>query len=234
MNEPRSRYFEWRRVSPEMYRDYRLPPYVERRLPRDREALIVDFGCGHGQLLGALRKSGYRRLAGVDVDASALEACRKAGFEALDNRTPAALQGLEGKARLFIASHVIEHFRKAQIIAALQSLRRTLAPGGELLVAVPNAQSHTGAYWAYEDFTHEYLFTSGSLYYVLKAAGFGEVELIDIDCLEGLSAGKRLARQALLALYRANYRFWSRATASATHAPSPDVFSFEIKALARN
>jgi SAM-dependent methyltransferase len=217
-----------------MYRDYRLPPWLERRLPQDKEALIVDFGCGYGQVLGALRRSGYRRLVGVDVDRAALDACRAAGLEALDNRAPGALEALRGKARLVIASHVIEHFPKAEIIGVLESLRGLLAPGGELLIAVPNAQSHTAAYWAYEDFTHEYLFTSGSLYYVLKAAGFGAVELVDLDCLEGLSPGKRAVRRLLLSLYRANYRFWSRVTASATHAPSPDVFSFEIKALARN
>ncbi|MGC9101323.1 MAG: hypothetical protein ACP5HC_08750 [Caldisericum sp.] len=40
---------------------------------------------------------------------------------------------------------------------------------------VRNVQSNTGAYWAYEDFSHFTLFTSGSIYYVLKMAGFDEI-----------------------------------------------------------
>ena len=45
---------------------------------------------------------------------------------------------------------------------------------------VPNAQAITGAYWRYEDFTHEQLFTTGSLYYVLLDNGFDEIKFLDI------------------------------------------------------
>jgi 2-polyprenyl-3-methyl-5-hydroxy-6-metoxy-1,4-benzoquinol methylase len=226
-------YFEWRGVRPETYKGYRLPAYLAPWLPADHGAPIVDFGCGLGQMLGALRGMEYHNLVGVDVEPHALEACRAAGFEVLDNRTTGALERLKGKARLVIASHVIEHFPKPDVIPLLRALRALLAPGGSLFVAVPNAQSNTGSYWAYEDFTHHALFTSGSLYYVLRAAGFASVEFVDIDCVAGLSAGKRLARRALLSLYRARYWFWNRVTSSATHAASPDIFSYEIKAVAR-
>ena len=57
---------------------------------------------------------------------------------------------------------------------------------------MPNGQSATGSYWAFEDFTHETLFTCGSLEYVLSEAGFVDVEFIDLKATAGLSAFKRL------------------------------------------
>ena len=130
-------------------------------------------------------------------------------------------------------SHVLEHFPKEQVIPQLVKLKGLLKPSGALIVMVPNAQSHTGAYWAYEDFTHFLLFTSGSIYYVLRAAGFNEVEFLDVDCTIGMAGWKRTIKQILLKCYVLNYRFWNRVTTSSTHEPSPLIFSYEIRAIAR-
>jgi hypothetical protein len=99
-------------------------------------------------------------------------------------------------------------------------------------VYVPNAQSNTGSYWA-EDFTHHTLFTSGSLYCVLSKAGFAQVEFIDADCTAGMRPRRRWLKRRLLTIHTANYRSWNRVTFSATHPPSPEIFSYEIKAVAR-
>lgn len=98
---------------------------------------------------------------------------------------------------------------------------------------MPNAQSATGCYWAYEDFTHNTLFTAGSLIYVLKMAGFKNIEIIDKDALEGSRGIKRLIKIALLKSYKMAIRLLNLATNSSFHAPSPQVFSYEIKALAK-
>ncbi len=100
------------------------------------------------------------------------------------------------------------------------------------MVAVPNAQANTGAYWAYEDWTHTTIFTTGSLYYVLKAAGFNNIEFLDIDCSMGSPLIKKIIRKALLKLYKLNLSFWNKVTCSSFHKTSPQVFSYEIKAKA--
>jgi hypothetical protein len=102
-----------------------------------------------------------------------------------------------------------------------------------VIITVPNAQSNTGAYWAYEDFTHEYLFTSGSIYYVLTLAGFRQIEFIDIDCTEGLPIIKKLVRKILLKMYKAKVHFYNKITCSSFHKQSPEIYSFEIKVLAK-
>ena len=81
---------------------------------------------------------------------------------------------------------------------------------------------------------HHLLFTSGSLYDASKASGFSSVEFLDTDCTAGSSSFlKRVLRRFFLRLYRWNLGFWNKVTCSAYHEPSPQIFSYEIKALAR-
>jgi SAM-dependent methyltransferase len=228
-------YFEYRDVRPDDYATPRVPAYLARQLARKREPAILDFGCGLGQLLVALKSAGFNALEGLDVDPRAIAQCRALGFTCHDGAAngPAFYEHHHGRYDFVIMSHVLEHFPKELIIEQLARIKQLLKEDGALIVMVPNAQSATGAYWAYEDFTHNLLFTSGSLRYVLRAAGFSRVDFLDPWCVEGLSLAKRWIRLALLALYRANYRFWNRVTASAVHAASPVLLSYEIKAIAR-
>jgi hypothetical protein len=127
---------------------------------------------------------------------------------------------------------VLEHIEKPRIVPTLRRIReRLMAPGAGLAIMVPNAQSPTGAYWAFEDFTHHTLFTAGSLLFVLRAAGFQSIEFLDPLALEG--SRLRWLRRPLLALYRLNLQLWNKVTGSAFHRGSPQIFSFEIKVIAR-
>jgi len=229
-------YFQYRGVSPEYYDNYRLPPYFQEALPKEREARILDIGCGFGQMLCALKKQGYRNIEGVDISREACDHCARLGL------TVAPIADLEsfckGKPKpeydLIIMSHVLEHIEKSRIIPTVRSIREgLLVPGGSLLVMVPNAQSNTGCYWAYEDFTHSTLFTAGSLYFVLKASGFGDIKFLDPEGLEGGRLLFRLPKKVFLRYYRARIHFWNLVTNSAFHTPSPQIFTFELKALAR-
>ncbi len=222
-------YFQLRRVPPGHYDDHVLPPYMLHRLPADKSALIIDFGCGFGQMMRSIAKLGYTNILGVEINDVAAAYCIEQGLKIV--RSGEEIAGCN--ASLVLMSHVLEHIPKSGMVQVLQLVRSSLAPDGALLVCVPNAQSTTGAYWAFEDFTHEFLFTSGSLYYITRLAGFREVTLIDIDCTEGQALPKAAVRRFFLWLYRLNYRFWNRISHSSTHAPSEDVFSFEVKALCR-
>ena len=82
---------------------------------------------------------------------------QKEGFD-VDCVDFANYQG--GAVDVIIMSHVLEHFPKDNIIPTLKKAYNILNPNGKLIVSVPNAQSNTGSYWAYEDFTHSTLFTS--------------------------------------------------------------------------
>jgi SAM-dependent methyltransferase len=227
-------YFEYRRVQPGDYAGFVLPPFLRRLMFKKPAPRVLDFGCGFGQMLHALKEAGITTAEGIDIEPAAIRFCRERGFVCTDAaESPEFYRECAGSFDFVLMSHVLEHFPKEQVIPQLEKLKGLLKPGGALIVMVPNAQSHTGAYWAYEDFTHHLLFTSGSLYYVLRAAGYAHIEFLDIDCTEGMSTIKRVLKQVLLGYYRFRYRFWNRITTSAVHRPSPLIFSYEIKALAR-
>lgn len=228
-------YFKLRKVTPDQYKGFRLPAYFKAILPKDPQSRILEIGCGYGQILQGLKKAGYANLQGFEVSDEAIRYCASAGIAVTKSEDLIeTCRASRIKFDFIIMSHVLEHFKKDAIIATLASVRQHLLnQGGALLVMVPNAQSSTGCYWAYEDFTHTTIFTSGSLYYVLKAAGFREVEFIDPDCLAGVPALNKAVRQLLLGIYALNLKFWNKVTSSSYHAPSPRIFSYEIKALAR-
>lgn len=188
-------YFEARRVSPEDYDKYKIPIYLKNRLPVNKDANILDFGCGFGQVLRELEALGYKNAIGAEIDQKAIEYCKKRGFKVEDvSNLDSFLEKYENYFDMIIMNHVLEHFPKEKIIPTLSKLKNTLKKGGSIFIAVPNAQSNTGAYWAYEDFTHSLIFTSGSIYYVLKMAGFDDIEFVDIECLEGLKFPKKLLK----------------------------------------
>ncbi|BDV00881.1 hypothetical protein TDMWS_09660 [Thermodesulfomicrobium sp. WS] len=228
-------YFAWRNVTPSMYENYRLPVYLSSTLASfDKGAAILDFGCGFGQLLIALKEAGYENVEGADINPAAIAHLRSRSIVVHDLSVETVFyEASKSKYDLVIMSHILEHFPKKDIISLLKKIRDLLKPQGWVIIMVPNAQSNTGCYWAYEDFTHETLFTAGSLYYVLRAAGYTSVEFLDVDCTLGVKPLVRVARKILLSIYRFNYAFWNKVTGSAFHAPTPQIFSYEIKVIAR-
>jgi len=183
-----AQYFNFRQVTPDHYADYTLQPYLAELFGNNTELNILDFGCGFGQVLRALRNQGFKHADGLDIEPEALSYCRDQGLSCFDGAEDGEFyENHKGAYDYIILSHVLEHFPKEAMITQLQKIKTLLKAGGGLIVAVPNAQSNTGSYWRYEDFTHHYLFTSGSLYFVLRAAGFDEVRFLDIDCTAGAS-----------------------------------------------
>lgn len=129
-------------------------------------------------------------------------------------------------------SHVLEHIPKENIILTLIDIKQNLLKeDGAFFIAVPNAQSNTNCYWAYEDFTHSTLFTAGSLLYVLKAAGFKSITFVDPYGYEHSSYWKKIMRRLLLKIYDTNNRFWNSVTGSTYHLPSPKIYTWELRAL---
>lgn len=222
-------YFNARGLDKDAYQNYEIPRYLLDILPANKNTRVLDIGSGLGQFLKALRELGYNDIQGVDIDLEAIQYCKNAGLkvEKISNITD-----IKGKYEFITMMHVLEHFPKEEIINTLSFVKTNLlAQKGQLFIAVPNAQSNTDCYWAYEDFTHSFLFTAGSLKYVLYTAGFKNIDFIDQDCLVGIKFHKKIIKKFLLHIYKFNKKFWNRVTNSSYHLPSPQIFSYEIKVL---
>jgi SAM-dependent methyltransferase len=228
-------YFRNRNINPDYYAKFKLPAYYKEILPQIKESKILDIGCGFGQILLALKKIGYTSLKGIDIDDEAINYCLRKGFN-VEKITDLIEFSMKSNERydFIIMNHVLEHLEKGRIIETLVSIENNLlSTNGLLFIAVPNAQSNTGCYWAYEDFTHHTLFTAGSLYFVLKSAGFESVEFLDPDGVEGSTLVIKLLKKFFLFFYKLNKNFWNIVTNSSFHRPSPQIFTYELKAIAK-
>jgi SAM-dependent methyltransferase len=227
-------YFKYRNA--DVPSNEKIIPHWIRSEIESKELKILDYGCGYGDILCSLRNEDYKNIYGVDIENNAIKHCIKKVLNVKKLDLNKLKNPFDISFDIIIMSHVIEHIDKNQIINTLSIIRKEfLDRKGKLLIAVPNAQSNTSAYWAYEDFTHSTLFTSGSLFYVLKGAEFNNIEFIDIDStLGGQSVIKKIIKKFFLKLYIFNKKFWNRATSSSYHDASPMIFSYEIKCKASN
>jgi 2-polyprenyl-3-methyl-5-hydroxy-6-metoxy-1,4-benzoquinol methylase len=232
MNEY-SEYFDLRNVDSDFYLNYKIPKYIVKILPSDKNTDLLDIGCGFGSFLREVKKQGYNSVKGIDISEQAIEFALKQNFDVQKISIKEFAEQAEKLFDFITMSHVLEHINKVEIINTLKLIReKLLKENGKLCLMVPNAQSNTDSYWAYEDFTHTTLFTSGSLLYVLKAAGFTKIKFLDPDGTENSKGISKFLKKVFLPLYRIKKSFWNKVTSSSFHAQSPNIFTFELKVLA--
>lgn len=108
-----------------------------------RGARYLDAGCAYGGFLVALHRAGAREVVGVDVNADLLDYARAvladhgvaARVERADLLDPGTGEAL-GRFDLVTANDVIEHVADPRL--GLERLYALLAPGGHLLMEIPN------------------------------------------------------------------------------------------------
>jgi SAM-dependent methyltransferase len=154
-----------------------LRQLVRRHFPPDRDARILDLGCGHGALVHFANEAGYVNVQGVDRSPEQVAAARQLGIagvregdldETLAELPDASLDAV-------VAFDVMEHLTKREIIELLDGVFRVLRPGGRLIVHAPNGESPFVGRILYGDFTHEMAFTRTSLTQLARAARFSSV-----------------------------------------------------------
>lgn len=230
-----SKYFSARNVDVSFYDLYKIPKYLLKVLPKNKEANILDIGCGLGQYLNEINKMGYTRTLGIDISDESIKACTEKGINVVKIEDVITFsKTITEKFDFITMSHVLEHVDKDKIIDTLIAIKTSLLKeGGAFVVMIPNGQSNTGGYWMYEDFTHSTLFTAGSIIYVLKSAGFEEINFLNPDGTDDMSFVKKFIIKTLLSWYRFKEDFWNMVTQSSFHKPSPRIYTFELKVLAR-
>ena len=200
-------------------------------LPKKKDAFILDIGCGLGNFVGdCVVTHGRVNVKGIDVSDEAVKHAQSINLpvEKVDSIESFARSAL-AKYDFILMSHVLEHIDKQCIVDTLRIIKdRLLKDNGVLFIVVPNAQSSTHAYWAYEDFTHTLLFTTGSLIYVMKSAGF-HYDFVDLDSFAGGTTWNNRFRRILLPIYKRIKQFERYITQSYYHQPSPISFAYELK-----
>lgn len=169
--------------------------FVSEHLPADRDAVILDVGCGYGALLHFARQAGYRSVRGIDVSAEQVAAAKRLGIEGVSQGDLVeSLQALpECSQDLVVAFDVIEHFTKNEVLDFVDAVHRVLKADGRFVLHAPNAESPLFGRIRYGDFTHELAFTRDSMSQLLQASGFRDVSCFEtVPVVHGMRSRLRL------------------------------------------
>ena len=177
-----------------------MKPMIEPFVPKDRDSLILDIGCGYGFSLRALKNLGFKRLTGVEISSQQAERCRKAGFEVtVTENTIQWLNENSGRFQFVVLLDVLEHIPVESQIEFMRAVNEALQPGCKVFLTVPNANAALSARWRFIDYTHHSSFTEHSLHFVLTNAGFSAIWM---DSSKSSRFPRRLWRPGALAAVR--------------------------------
>src|SRR5881396_1199775 len=106
---------------------------ILRRVLPPGHARLLELGCGTGNVLAALAEFG--EAVGMETHPDLAAAARAAGLDVRTGRLPDDLVVPPGWADAVLLLDVIEHLDDD--VAALETARRALRPGGLLVITVP-------------------------------------------------------------------------------------------------
>ena len=167
------RYLEVHKANQESYEDN-----FADLLPPDRNARILEVGCGAGQFLYYLKGKGYSNIEGVDIGELQVDLLKKMGIDGkVISSIPEYLKDKKDHYDMVIMNHVIEHFSKIELWENLKAIRDSLKTGGVLIFSTPNMACLSGLFQRNVDFTHEIGFTERSAYQVMRVTGFKNITI---------------------------------------------------------
>lgn len=151
-------------------------------LPVNKNARILDFGCGTGRLLRFLHGKGYTNLHGADIDTAEWDGL-KAVTQSLTkiDDTFAFLRSVAGMYDFVIAKDVIYYFDRKTVQDIVGLLRSALVPGGSIYFEIFNGATLTGPYVQYKDLGIQLILTEHSLQHLVAQAG------LKLVCIKGNS-----------------------------------------------
>jgi 2-polyprenyl-3-methyl-5-hydroxy-6-metoxy-1,4-benzoquinol methylase len=208
-----------------MFPDFNLN--IRALLPTDRNAPILDFGCGMGQFLTYLQAHGYHTATGIDLSRSQVEYCHSHGLTQaqLVDDSIAFLAVHQNHFAAIVALDVIEHIPKGGLIPLLKAIYGALKPGGIFIMRVPNIAAAIGPWTRYLDFTHELSFDQRSIQQVLNIAQFASIQILPSRTAyrrKWLGIGFEIVRSWLYALLKLVYFIQSPGSVN------PTIFTINI------
>lgn len=149
-------------------------------LPSDKNARILDIGCGDGKFLFFLQKKGYTSIEGVELSSQQAKEAKKhlkCPIHVVEDTTT-FLQRYSYTYQMIAMNDLLEHIPKQETLNFLRAVLGALRQGGNAVINVPQVSGFRSLFCRYMDFTHETIFTELSLKQVLSLAGFTDIRFI--------------------------------------------------------
>lgn len=158
-----------------------MQAYFGRWLPAgagQKDARLLDIGCGTGDLIYWLHEKGYAQAEGIDRSPEQVDLAKKLGIKGItETRIEEFLPRHTGSYDLIFARDVLEHFKKDELLPLLDQVHAALKPGGVFVAQTVNAENPLWGRLRHGDLTHETVFTHSSIRQILLAAGFTDIEV---------------------------------------------------------
>ena len=106
----------------------------------NREAAILDLGCGHGRMLNYLRSRGYSNAQGIDISSEQIAIATADGLKAETADIFEYLTNHPASFDLIIAIDVVEHFTKPELLSLFDLISVALKPIGTILIQTANGE----------------------------------------------------------------------------------------------
>lgn len=185
-----------------------LTNIINRYFPEDKQAIILDLGCGHGALVYLAKQMGYLNITGIDISSEQIEVAKKLCIEGVDEGD--IMRTLEKTPYetidCLITFDVIEHLTRDEILSLVDLAFKAIKPKGRWIIHTPNAESPFGMRMRYWDLTHETAFTHTSISQLLLSSGFAQVNCFEErPIVHGL---KSMARCLLWTILRSLLSFY--------------------------
>ena len=146
-------------------------------LPANKDAKIVDLGCGFGTFVKPAMDAGYTNVSGYDISQEQVDVAHQLGLKNVHLSSIDDYFAKGEKADVIVGLDIIEHFTKDELIAFLHNVKESLNPGGKAIFRTPNMDAPQTSVFAYGDISHEVFLNKSSALQVMSAMGFSKTEV---------------------------------------------------------
>ena len=122
-------------------------------MPADRNAAIIDVGCGNGDFVRFAHGLGYRDILALDIDRNALSLISELdGVVKMHAQADARFfNNIDKKFDLIILKQMIYYYDRGSVVSFLEAARDKLSEEGTLIVEIFNGGLLSGRYTEVKD-----------------------------------------------------------------------------------
>jgi len=147
----------------------------------NKDAHVLELGCGRGLFLGFLNDAGYKNVFGIDVSKEQIDIAKEQKLNAEEIGVLEYLKSNKEQFDLIFAIDLIEHFHKDELIDLFEGIYNKLETGGAFVFHTPNGLGINAKKIIYGDLTHLSIFTPNSATQILKLVGFNQINFFETE-----------------------------------------------------
>lgn len=193
-----------------LFRNYFAKNYAI-HLPQDKDAYILDVGCGNGLFLRFLKSLGYTNIFGIDLSNENVSFCNEIWLNVVLADVQEFLSDKDNYYDVIIMNDIVEHFPKQDLLRILEQSRLSLKDRGNVFIKTMNMSNPIAVNTLFCDFTHHWGYTEKSIKQVASLTWFSNCHVYDLYIYPNLVVLDQiiyLIYKVLRCLYKIRYTFY--------------------------